>query len=583
MDPALGLGARARTSSKESDAPGNGQNEPDMIENLRLSVRKSLEVPSANARPSSPRSSLSRADSKNHSMPFIINADTSPEDINILVILRSINNHLQSISEIPQQMATLQETVAELRGSVSAPQSEMPSPVHRLPNRNLTSSSSASSTKFAALNLLRNAYQGPLLGGRRPSLDRGDSQDLGDMSPSSPSVRRRRPSTCSQASSKRSPPIPDASPAGGAQRPRRPSVGSVYSAASNPFGIILPNLVENHSTVLPATCSESSEPKDENEETDSMRRWSLAADADMDAFVKKKAHSHLSLKTARRCTLLLYPRSYLCAAWDAVMLLATLTIGFWMPLVLAYFAQDSAFGYESFSFFSIVDFLLFVDILVKFNTAYISVDGAVVTSRKKIAVRYLRSWFALDLLTIPPLALPWGPTSLKILCVAKLVRILQAERITADIQRNFSHLRLTALKIVTALVLITHITCCGWRATQLAESKTTRFYGTAAWWEQYIGDFQWVIATQTGAGMTDNLPKVAPTRVYTSFAMVVGGLTFAFLVACIATALKSGIDDENNAFRTHGHVYRWSHADFSSVVDFGAKVVVSARVGTCRP
>ena len=49
-----------------------------------------------------------------------------------------------------------------------------------------------------------------------------------------------------------------------------------------------------------------------------------------------------------------------------------------------------------------IDFIYFIDILVIFNTAYYDHEQQLVLNRKKIACKYLRGWFAIDLLSIIP-------------------------------------------------------------------------------------------------------------------------------------------------------------------------------------
>ena len=50
----------------------------------------------------------------------------------------------------------------------------------------------------------------------------------------------------------------------------------------------------------------------------------------------------------------------------------------------------------------IVDILFLIDICITFNSTYYRKDGLLETSRKKIAIEYLTTWFLLDLLTSLP-------------------------------------------------------------------------------------------------------------------------------------------------------------------------------------
>jgi hypothetical protein len=50
----------------------------------------------------------------------------------------------------------------------------------------------------------------------------------------------------------------------------------------------------------------------------------------------------------------------------------------------------------------IIDFLFFCDVMFNCITSYVTEDGWIVTSRRKIFVRYARSWMLLDLAACIP-------------------------------------------------------------------------------------------------------------------------------------------------------------------------------------
>lgn len=52
----------------------------------------------------------------------------------------------------------------------------------------------------------------------------------------------------------------------------------------------------------------------------------------------------------------------------------------------------------------LVDVFFIVDIVVNFHTSYLGQDGEVITDLKQIRRYYLRTWFAVDLIT----SLPYG-------------------------------------------------------------------------------------------------------------------------------------------------------------------------------
>lgn len=53
-------------------------------------------------------------------------------------------------------------------------------------------------------------------------------------------------------------------------------------------------------------------------------------------------------------------------------------------------------------FYSIVDVIFFIDIVLNFHTTFVGPGGEVVSDPKIIRVNYLRSWFIIDLLSCLP-------------------------------------------------------------------------------------------------------------------------------------------------------------------------------------
>ena len=50
----------------------------------------------------------------------------------------------------------------------------------------------------------------------------------------------------------------------------------------------------------------------------------------------------------------------------------------------------------------VTDIMFFADIIVIFNTAYLTEDYYIIEDRKLIAFAYLQSWFTIDLLSCVP-------------------------------------------------------------------------------------------------------------------------------------------------------------------------------------
>ena len=119
----------------------------------------------------------------------------------------------------------------------------------------------------------------------------------------------------------------------------------------------------------------------------------------------------------------------------------------------------------------IVDFVFLMDIFVNFRSAWKNEDGAPEFDPRRAAIRYLKSWFILDVVTIFPFdALVLFPTidqapMLRIPRLLRLGRLAKVIRIVAesDVVKRFEettsmkygHLRL--VKFTTLILIIAHV------------------------------------------------------------------------------------------------------------------------------
>jgi hypothetical protein len=71
-----------------------------------------------------------------------------------------------------------------------------------------------------------------------------------------------------------------------------------------------------------------------------------------------------------------------------------------MPFNLAFtdYDLDSSWYYID----TVIDFIFITDLFVNFFSAYYDEEGKLVTNNKKIATKYLKSWFIIDLIASFP-------------------------------------------------------------------------------------------------------------------------------------------------------------------------------------
>ena len=79
------------------------------------------------------------------------------------------------------------------------------------------------------------------------------------------------------------------------------------------------------------------------------------------------------------------------------MLLALTFTAIYLPIRMS-FIEDLPFEFLVIEY--ILDMIFFIDIFVNFTTAYYDFEHKLITDRKKIAKKYLKSWFIIDALAL---------------------------------------------------------------------------------------------------------------------------------------------------------------------------------------
>ena len=159
----------------------------------------------------------------------------------------------------------------------------------------------------------------------------------------------------------------------------------------------------------------------------------------------KRAHDKVKRQIERMGRTTISPQSKFLKYWDVVTLFALLWTAFITPFEVGFLTEGESYLNVLFIANRIVDSVFLTDMVLAFFIPYrnaISKGGMWVFNNAKIAKNYMRSWFALDLLTGIPFdfiisfALGEGGEGtgsmlqmLRVMRIAKLARILRASRI----------------------------------------------------------------------------------------------------------------------------------------------------------
>lgn len=262
------------------------------------------------------------------------------------------------------------------------------------------------------------------------------------------------------------------------------------------------------------------------------------------------------------------PRSLLLDLWQLILAVSILYTAIIFPYNLAFNNRaDSVFLVLDL----VVDLCFVLDLFVNLNLAYIGADFELVTSRKLIVKRYLRSWFISDVLSCLPIATSelWlgnddqGQYSelLRLLRLprlyrlAKIIRILDAsspagQNRLLDKCKDVLKLNHGSVKLLTTVLMIgiaIHLAACFWflsaKASDLQPETWVARIGQvdAPASTQYLASVYWAVTTLATVGYGDINGFTNTERLLSVCWMFCGIYFFSFTIGSL-TSFLSNID-----------------------------------------
>lgn len=234
--------------------------------------------------------------------------------------------------------------------------------------------------------------------------------------------------------------------------------------------------------------------------------------------------------------------------FDALLLVFTVFAALEVPLHLA-------LQYPAPSWIRVINLLYPIiftfDIVTSFFTTIV-VDGEEVTSKKRIAIHYLRSWFIVDLIAATPFDLIFAngwlseasnaarslrlfsPRYIQILLAVRMLRIYHIlpflERTRKKELFNPGLVRL--FFTVFVVLIIAHWVACGWMALGKVDANLDYF-------SNYIKALYWCITTITTIGYGDITPSTNVQTIYTMFVQLTGAGMYGYIIGNLASMLAN--------------------------------------------
>ncbi|CAE7464342.1 unc-103 [Symbiodinium natans] len=254
--------------------------------------------------------------------------------------------------------------------------------------------------------------------------------------------------------------------------------------------------------------------------------------------------------------------------WDFFFLIVLAVVAVMVPLEVAFTIWDDEFCHPGGRF--ALDVILFVDMGIQLLIAYPDkkCPSRYIKDPRKIAVKYLKTWFVVDLIS----SMPCHAIENGALPEIRLVRMLRLHSIFPILARRqvrigISNALLSLLKFVFGLSLTCHWMACCWaavayevpdtftwlKAVEAAKGGLKSTYSSRS--GIYCLSLYWAIMTLTSIGYGDITPQTEKEYWVASFCMIAMATVWAFVIgqmcAVVATllphdvAFKRTMDDLN--------------------------------------
>ena len=223
----------------------------------------------------------------------------------------------------------------------------------------------------------------------------------------------------------------------------------------------------------------------------------------------------------------LSPDSRFRSVWNIILATLLVFTCCLVPLRIAFpqLFEDDADAWLAADIF--VEWYFFVGVILNFFTGYRNRDGVLILNLNKIAEKYLKGWFMLDMLSSIPfdtISVAVGPDAIstvlrlnKVLRVARLFKVVGLLRQNKMIRRYVGTSTMKLVELTLFLILAWHYFGCFWWAIgdafQRSKLERLRVIDQSAAFDedaaeqadfglQYLAAFYWAVLMTTGLSVT---------------------------------------------------------------------------------
>lgn len=272
---------------------------------------------------------------------------------------------------------------------------------------------------------------------------------------------------------------------------------------------------------------------------------------------------------------IIHPTSAFRLYWDLIILSLLIVNMFVLPVAIAFFTDDMSPSWIAFN--GISDGVFMLDIVLNFKTGVL-VHGnpnKFILDPKKIAIRYLRTWFLIDLVSSFPFdyvvsaatssesgRLLGASRALRILRMAKLLSLLRLLRISRLVRYvhqyeeilNVTRSVIRFINLISLMMLVAHWNGCMQYLVPVLDDfpddSWVMIHGLRdkAWTEQYLWALFKALSHMLCIGYGRHPPQNIPETCVTISSMMTGATFYALFIAYSINVIQT-MDSPARSYR----------------------------------